>query len=223
MRQVDDYVAIDNDRLSVNLSSLQNAQSISPDIAMEPKILLGSSFAIKVAGKDITLTKFAAMYPGGATEPNKDIVATLEHLSVASATIGTIGSNSITFAVTADSYEAITSAYKQARAGRQMLTVEVTFATDSLVTGQFYFKPASGNTEGKWGDILTFKTEVTFISTSEPVIQLVGGGSDSSNAIGLITLNNIRASNNFDVSLTTENSSDSAKVVTSILANNTSK
>ncbi|MFT4694684.1 MAG: hypothetical protein ACI8TE_001602 [Francisella sp.] len=221
MKQVDNYVTIDNDRLTVSLDSLNNAQSVSPDCAMEPKMLLGSSFKIKVSGKNIVLTKFAGMYPGGATETNKDVTATLESFSVASSTIGTMGSNFITFAVTADSYEAITSAYKQARAGRQMLTIEATIATDSLITGQFYFKKASGSEEGKWGDILTFKTEVTFISTSEPDIQLVGGGNDSSNAVGLITLTNIRASNNFDVSLTTENSSDSAKVVTSILANNT--
>lgn len=221
MRQVDDYVAIDNDRLKVALDSLHNGQSISPHVAMEPKILLGSSFKIKVAGKDVALTKFAAMYPGGATEANKDVTATLEALSVASATIGTMGSNFISFAVTADSYEAISSAYKQARAGRQLITVEATIATDSLITGQFYFKKASGNDQGKWGDILTFKTEVTFISTDEPEIQLIGSGNNSSNAVGLITLNNIRASNNFDVSLTTENTSDSAKVVTPILANNT--
>ena len=30
MRQVDDYVAIDNDRLKVALDSLHNGQSISP-------------------------------------------------------------------------------------------------------------------------------------------------------------------------------------------------
>ena len=219
MSQIDSYVIIENDTLQMHAESLRNSQSLSPETAMETKYLLGDSFKVKVSGKEITLTKFAAMFPGGATEGNTDVVAALESLSVASATTGGGNSNHITFAVTADSYEAISSAYKQARAGRQRLTIEVTIATDSLVAGQFYFKPISGNADGKWGDILTFKKDVTLSSTDAPVIELVGGDLGS-NAVGNITLKNVRASNNFDVSLTTENSSDSSKVVTPILANN---
>ena len=220
MSQIDNYVTIEEDTLRMNAESLRNSQSVSPATAMETKFLLGDSFKVKVAGKEITLTKFAAMFPGGATEGNKDVVATLESLSVASATTGSGNSNHITFAVTAESYDAISSAYKQARAQRTMLTIEVTLATDSLIAGQFYFKALSGTADGKWGDVLTFKKEVTLSSTDAPTIQLMGAGAGSSSAIGMITLTNIRASNNFDVSLTTENSSDSSKVVTPILANN---
>jgi len=141
-------------------------------------------------------------------------------LSIASNTVGSNTTNSITFAVTAKSYEEISSAYKQAHSQKGYLTIEVVLATDSFITGQFHFREPVSNEKGKWGDILTLQTEVTLLSTDEPEIELIGGGNTSSNAVGLITLYNIRASNNFDVSLTTKNSADDAKVVTSILANN---
>ncbi|QIW09705.1 hypothetical protein [Francisella sp. LA112445] len=220
MEQVSRYVSNRNNAFTVNVNSLQNSQSTSPEFAMEPKMLLGSSFAIKIAGQPVTLTKFAAMYPGGATEANTDIVATLENLYVASATLGTTSCNSITFAVTKASLDAIANAYSQAAGNREMVTVEATIATDSLVTGQFYFQPATGTTAGNWGDILTFQDAVTFTSTSEPSIEEIGGGNSSSNAIGLITFNNIRASNNFNVSITASNIDSNAKFVSNIMANN---
>ncbi|MED7818902.1 MULTISPECIES: hypothetical protein [unclassified Francisella] len=220
MRQVSNYVSNVNNIFSVNANSLQNAQSTHPDFAMEPKFLLGSSFAIKIAGQPVTLVNFAAMYPGGATEANTSIVATLENLSVASATLGTTASNSITFAVTKASLDAIANAYSQAAGNREMVTIEATIATDSLVTGQFYFQPASGTTAGNWGDILTFQQPITFTSTSAPSIVEIGGGNSSSNAIGLITLNNIRASDNFTVSITASSIDSNAKFVSNIMANN---
>ena len=220
MNQIKNYVNLKNDMLNIQVDSLRSAQSISSAQLMEPKLLLGSSFKISIADKDVELTKFAAMYPGGVTEPNTDIVATLESFNVVSSTAAQSVSNSIRLYVTSDSLNAISSAYDQVVDGKEK-TIKISFATDSLIEGQFYFQPNSKDS-GKWGDMITLQTAVDFISTDEPVFDLIGAGNCGPNPIGYIEIFNLRATNNFDISVVTENTNDSAKVVRKILANNSS-
>ncbi|ASG68499.1 hypothetical protein CDV26_08945 [Francisella halioticida] len=219
MKQIKDYINLIDDSLNVRVNSLESAQSTSPNILMEPKVLLGSSFAISVADSKVQLTKFAAMYPGGATEANTDVVATLENLTVSSTTTSS-GSNFIQLYVTSDSLNAISSAYDQVIDGKEK-TIKISFETDSLVEGQFYFQPNSKE-KGKWGDLIKINTAVEFVTTDHPVLELIGAGNSGPNTIGLIELRNVRATNNFDISIVTENTSDSGKIVKKILANNSS-
>lgn len=211
---ISEVVDLKNDRLVVNASSLTNAQSVHTDIAMQPKLLLGSGFAINVAGTAVKLKPFAAMYTGGSTEPNAQVIATLEELSVSSNTSGSFGAdNSLTIHVTTISLEAFQSAFKQAKLGRQDMIIRITIPTGMPLTGQYYFHQAEGVKPGKWGDALTFKTQVEFVTRADPFTHVTG-------SYGSITFTNMTASNNFDVSIATESTDDTKKIVAKILANN---
>ncbi|MFZ9035147.1 MAG: hypothetical protein ACO2ZM_03390 [Francisellaceae bacterium] len=218
MRDLKEYVNQDSDTLSLNVPSLENAQVKNSASMMEPKLLLNANFKLSIDGKDIKLTPFAAVYPGGVTEAATDVTGALQHLSVGMSTLGVNQSNSLVIAVTMPTYVELVSAYEAAK-NHKTPEIIITIAPDSLSAGQYFFKPFD-NSKGKWGNMIDIKTTAAFISTDELNYSTYGGGATGSNAVGILQFNNIRALANFDVSLATNMSNDSAKMVVKVLANN---
>ncbi|MED7788102.1 hypothetical protein [Francisella sp. 19X1-34] len=218
MSEINRLVFNEGGMFHLESNSLVNAQPDSHNIT-DSRLLLGSSFSISIAGQPVTLTKFKAMQPGGASEPRSDIVATLERMDIENATLGTLANNSITIGVTSETLNAIQTAYASAAARNSLITTQLTITPDSLIPeGQFYFISATGK-EGIWESIARLETSVTFTTIARAEISPMDDG-EGPNAPGYVTFDNVLASNNFKVSISTSKIKPSDKLVVIVRANN---
>ena len=208
-RQVDNYVKFEGKDFRVCAESLQAAESADAPYNKEPRFLLkDGGFKIKIANKDVKFTKFDSLYRGGQrSEPNKDVVATLEEMLIYSNSGEDFSENYIVFKVTQSTGNKLKEAYAQAQDNR----VDITISTDALLNGQYNFETAK--LEDKWGDILLFNTEVMLSSTAGMDVHFNGNHA-------VVVLRSLRGINNFDVTVIKSNETDSAKQPRTVFLNN---
>ncbi|AJI56890.1 hypothetical protein LA02_1528 [Francisella philomiragia] len=210
MRQIKNYFDISDNYVSIsNLDSRTAAESKATGSG-EPRLLLGDGFKIKVSGTDVELTPFKKLYKGGQNEAETNVVATLERLYIKSQSTAGFSENNIVFHTSVRTAVKLEEAYNQS-ANKE---VEVTIGSGSLLSEQFYFQPPQGTDEKpKWGDAISFKTDLVLSSFDSLSIHTEG-------TVALVEIGNLKAKDNFDISYTSSNTSDQAKIVTTCLSNN---